>query len=540
MKKPLLLPVLLCAFCLLGFSSEAEENAGFPGTAGELLQAIGANSGEAIAVAGDIIWDMDGGIGVSEPVTIELGEYGIHVPAGVTLYIDGPVTFVGEGVNTPLITSEGYLNLSGGAVIRAEGDGCTAVQARNLSTSFSEIYGIGDGATAVEITGQEKQELYSSYFSAQGEGSVAVRGNGALRLTLCKAVASGGAVVTPGEVELDGCNVSPEVQGAAVVEREIIPGNRLVENGLCISEGSRDEELMLLRDNALGDSIELAAYDSSEQTTALSVSLPASYDNFPQSMPPAGSYKVVCAPQAPFWFPADVPQFSFHLNVIKENQPFILDAQDAGSGAFLRFFQEISGQDSVTLWYSEDGGASWHDAVTLPGSLVLSYGAQLEGLKENHTYLFMLEVVGGAMAGKSNVLEFNFYDQYHINGGGNRDNDDREDMGELPGGDYLVPPPAEQAQGPVSPSPGPQATQEPVSREEPEGSKQTAEPGSSWPAGKEPEAASDTELPEESEPESYKAEEFGGAGLWLIILGMAVLLVLFASILALRSKRGRH
>ena len=56
-------------------------------------------------------------------------------------------------------------------------------------------------------------ELLGGWFRAEGSGSVAVRSERPVRLIFCRAEAEGAAVLSTGEVILDGSRVSPELPG---------------------------------------------------------------------------------------------------------------------------------------------------------------------------------------------------------------------------------------------------------------------------------------------------------------------------------------
>lgn len=512
-------------------------------TAGELISALRAGE-STVTVTGDILWDVEETVTVSQPVTVELGGYGILVPEGGSLSIEGPVCFSGTGTLRPVIESLGSLSLSGGARVEAEGEEGTAVRALSLDGTFMEIAAAGGNATALELTGMEQNELACGWFRASGEGSTAVRSAGPVRLFLCRAEGET-AVRAGGPVILDGSAASPAIPGASVVERVLIPGNRLRENGLCIQAGAGRDELASLYKEQLGDSLWCAAYDAAEQAVVRMLTVPADFGGLAGETPGPGTYDITCAPRLPDWFPLELAAFSIPLHVVEENTPFLWDAQDAGAGAFLRFFQEIAGAERMTLWYSLDAGKSWRDAAELPGIVILSTGAQLENLEINRTYWFRLEVEGGPMAGRSNVLEFPLYDEYHVNGGGNRDNDDRDDMGELPVGDFLVPPPEASVSSAVSSgadetgSPGGSAGSGPESggKRKGESSSVTAgavpavPPGASVDSGVPKAGGTAEEAPEKAEP----------LLLWPFFLSAAVLLAAGAGTLALRARRaGRH
>ena len=140
------------------------------------------------------------------------------------------------------------------------------------------------------------------------------------------------------------------------------------------------------------------------------------------------------------------------------------------------------------------------------------------------------------MAGRSNVLEFPLYDDYHVNGGGSRDDDDRGDLGELPAGDFLVPPP-ESSPGESVFSPGPETWENlPPPSAEPRESAARPATGTGESAA-EPSGGSGLAVQALPAPEPEKA----APALWPFLLGGALALAAGAAVLGLRSHRpGRH
>lgn len=536
-----------CLFACLGcpvpaLEPEPRADGAECASAEELLEALLADSGGVVTVSGDILWELEEDITVTRPVTVELGEYGIFVPAGRSMGISGPVRFTGSGQSRPLLEAEGDLVLRDGAAVSAEGEGSVGIRAQSLTAEFAEISASGAGAVAVELTDTEEAVLCCAKLSAFGGNSAAVKSAGPVTLSLCRVE---GVVSVPAGagIVLDGSAASPEIPGAAVVERVIFPANRLQENGLCVRAGAGQDELEELWRESLGNSAWLCAYDRAEQKIALTFGVSAEYAGVPAEASVPGTYEAVCTPRPPDWFPLELPAFSVPIHVVEENRPFLRDAQDAGAGAYVRFFSEIVGAERLVLRYSSDDGVTWGDAAELPGSVVQATGVQLENLETGRAYLFQLEVTGGPMAGRSNVLGFPFYGMYSVNNGGNRDYDDRNDMGEPPTGDFLVPPP-EPSEPPESGSPEPAPSSPPVSSSGPAG-----KPGGS--AVGEP-SGENSALAVQGEPvsrpqsggkaeESSRNEESHALPLWPFFLAAALLLAGAAGVMALRARRsGRH
>ena len=514
-------------------ASELEERPGCA-TARELLEALNRDEGGTVTVAGDIRWDLETPVEVTRPVTVELGDFGIFVPEEITFRVAGPVLFTGSGTSRPLRAGEGGFPFAGGVGGAAGGEHGTAVRAYSLNWEFPEISARGTGATAVDLLGDGPMELLGGWFRAEGSGSVAVRSERPVRLIFCRAEAEGAAVLSTGEVILDGSRVSPELPGARTIQRTAVPAHRIRENGLCAAMGTDRAGVEELWEDSLGGRAQFYAYDTAEREPAQLFSVPMAPVSFPETL--SGDYEAACAPLAPEWFPLELAPFLVTIHAVGENQPFLMDAQDAGAGAYVRFFREITGADRLTLWVSEDGGKSWRGAEEYSGSAVLSTGAQVEGLEWNRTYLFQLAVEGGPMAGRSNVLEFPLYDDYHVNGGGSRDDDDRGDLGELPAGDFLVPPP-ESSPGESVSSPGPETWENlPPPSAEPRESAARPATGTGESAA-EPSGGSGLAVQALPAPEPEKA----APALWPFLLGGALALAAGAAVLGLRSHRpGRH
>lgn len=218
-------------------ASELEERPGCA-TARELLEALNRDEGGTVTVAGDIRWDLETPVEVTRPVTVELGDFGIFVPEEITFRVAGPVLFTGSGTSRTLLEAEGGFSFEGGVAAEAVGEHCTAVRAYSLNWEFPEISARGTGATAVDLLGDGPMELLGGWFRAEGSGSVAVRSERPVRLIFCRAEAEGAAVLSTGEVILDGSRVSPELPGARTIQRTAVPAHRIRENGLCAAMGT--------------------------------------------------------------------------------------------------------------------------------------------------------------------------------------------------------------------------------------------------------------------------------------------------------------
>ena len=120
---------------------------------------------------------------------------------------------------------------------------------------------------------------------------VAVRSERPVRLIFCRAEAEGAAVLSTGEVILDGSRVSPELPGARTIQRTAVPAHRIRENGLCAAMGTDRAGVEELWKDSLGGRAQFYAYDTAEREPAQLFSVPMAPVSFPETL--SGDYEAV-------------------------------------------------------------------------------------------------------------------------------------------------------------------------------------------------------------------------------------------------------
>lgn len=427
----------------------------------QLLEQLQDGGGGTVILNGDIEWSQYvPELVITEPTTVEMGPYGIHIMKDGLLTVEGPLEFVGEGTSKPLFNVDGGLYTGDGVRITTHGEAATAIlMQRSRSAAeggyrvgkwesyMTEVRVRGDHSTAVRILWENggtsdpdyRLEMYPALIEAKGRGSVGVDSQVPVRLLGCSVLGGETAVKAP-DIILQGCEISPQTSEAKVVELAAVPSGRRVQNGLCVKLGSGATQLTQVIDD-LGNASWYSLCDEEGAVVSDHFMAKGVYKGFPQSADTAGQWAIQFERETfPDWFPIEIPDFSFPFYVVDPDQPFLMDAQDAGStSALIRFFSPISGAEQVKVYYREkpedglpkSGGAmDWQDVELLPGTQVTENAAMVESLPINHTYEFQLFVKGGPMDGESNVLEFPFYDNVFENGGGERDDSGRGDQGE--------------------------------------------------------------------------------------------------------------
>lgn len=406
----------LIVFILLSFVLSCSAAARVPGredagaaprsaaTAAELWALLQQNEGGVIKLTDDILWDSSlEQMECETPTILLMGDYGIEIPSNAIFSISGPLHFEGNGVRRPLFSVEGNLDLRGGEVV-ANGKGATAVYAnKDVSLFYMSITAKGEDSTGIHATGE-----------VQLKGCVVEAGKTPI-------------VSEQGVIVIDGCSVAPIPECAEVIDREAVPGGRIQENGICVAEGESLDDV--LSKNTL------ANYYLLDKERVVSISnyiTGTNWTNLPSDTNTPGECSLVCDPiGVPEWMPIEgVDSFEVPLHIVAENQPHIEFASRFGwDTVMLKFFSEIKEAEKITLWYSSDNGQTWHDFEELPTADVSPTGAVVDALPPNQAYLFQLEVTGGGMAGKSQVLEFPYYDSDPDSwGGGDRTGVDRFPM----------------------------------------------------------------------------------------------------------------
>jgi hypothetical protein len=310
-RKVFILIFILC-FTMSGSAvaltpeAEIESSGGAAMTAGELLALLHQNEGGVITLTGDIEWDIDEDIKIKFPTTVLMGDYGIYIPKNVTFYISGPVRFEGSGALKPLFYIDGYF-IASWIEIAATGDGATAVYYNQEYCSFAEI----------SVT-------------AMGKDSTAIHTAGHVSLMFCDIAATGYAVISDaGEINMDGCRVTPEPANANVIRREAMPGKRILENGICVEVGGDlDRAIRSLASRAFYD-----LFDTARREPDFRINFECIVENIPADTLVPGEYRIHVSPvDLPAWFPVELKPYEVPLHIIAENQPHIQFAMSMWRG----------------------------------------------------------------------------------------------------------------------------------------------------------------------------------------------------------------
>lgn len=407
----------------------------------ELVEQLLDDSRDRIVLASDIEWSGHDQTIVTMEKEVEMGEYRIHVGKKDKFDVTGPVAFYGEGSHS-LFEVQGYFAPKDGVEIHASGDQVVAVDilGGEWAAEFVDINATGRDARAVRIAGSPKVTVNICHIVAEGEDSVGIEADGDIRLFLSSVSGEKAAVSSEQEkVLIFGSSVSPQPEHARILPALAVPGNRLEENGFCIETGSSPDSLW----EKIGEYDEMMWCFFAEGESFRSVyQIPVTWSGIPTDFSIPGTSYVRCSPaDLPEWFPADLYDLEIPVHTVSPDSPFIMDAEDAGSAAVIRFFAPIRDARDIRVEYSEDDRESWRDSSELTGSFVTDTLASIEPLEANRDYWFRVVVTGGPMEGVSNEILFVGDEVRKTNTGGDRDHGDRDDQGEEPPKGEIIPPP---------------------------------------------------------------------------------------------------
>lgn len=410
----------------------------------ELVEQLLDDSRDRIVLNADIEWSENISVFVSGEKEVDMGPFSIRIGAGSCFDVSGTVVFTGGGGEGPLFESHGFFNAGDGVEIRADGDNVVAVHVigGTCGAEHVQIRASGKDACAIRFSGLSKYEVKFCEIEAEGEGSRGIEAEGDLTVMLSSVSGEESAVSSEqGELRLFGCSLTPEPEDAEMVPALVVPNNRMEENGICIAAGSSLEQLKAELTDYRNMSWRFFSEDAEVNCfyTTLAV-----WSELPQDISRPGTWMMQYAPKGvPEWFPAELYSLEVPIHVIAPDQPFIMDAEDAGKSAFLRFFSPVQDAENLCVEYSVDERKSWRDSAELPASFVNNTNASIEPLTPNQDYWFRLVVKGGPMEGISNEILFIGDAVRKANGGGSRDNGDRDDQGEDPPHGEIIPPPDE-------------------------------------------------------------------------------------------------
>lgn len=408
-------------------------------TAEELCRLLEEGEGD-IRLSGEIELEpgQDFYVRAERAVQVDMNGYGILVPAGAKLEIQGQVLFEGHADSRALFQTGGELRLKEGVEIRGEGREIVGIAVSDpadermaLQMDGAAVWVSGRGSIGIDWHDERRCGIEFVCVKARGQESVGVRADGDVSLKMCKVSADGAAVSAGGEIRCDMAEVSPGPAEARVITRKVMGGARLEENGISIAANSGLSELW----QELQPKVYYVFYDVEGAEESISFAMPVTWENVPRDISRPGTFTAVCRPEAaPDWLVAELPDIQVPIRVVDPEKPHIQEIFRMEETVAFRFFREITGADRITLLCSGDDGATWQDAETMPGCQVMVSPALavVDGLEMNRRYLFALSVAGGPMEGQSLAVPFSYFaNDADRAGHGNRDGDDRGDQGEM-------------------------------------------------------------------------------------------------------------
>ena len=411
------------------------------GTLEELVQQLLDKDTATISLSSDIDWSYNREVTVVRPKMVEMGEFQITVAEENSFNVTGPVTFTGNNDNSALFEIRGSFHARDGVEIRARGDGITGIkidggrwEAENI-----KIYAGGSNAQAVHITGSNTRQLHFCKIQATGNGSCGLNTEEPLELYLSSISGGETAVLSNGGTSLAySCRLTPSQDDITIISADCMPYTRLEENGICLSAGSRPDELRKILSRHVSISYQ---FYSEQMDTSILYSVPAVWSGLPSDLSSPGSHMAHFSPdKTPEWFPVSLRALDVPIHIVGPESPFIMDAQDADEAVILRFFTPIHDAEDFFIEYSTDNGKNWRNAADFSSAYITNELASIEPLDPDRTYLFRLIVNGGPMEGVSNEILFINDELRRINGGGDRDHDDRGNQGDKPPHGDIIPP----------------------------------------------------------------------------------------------------
>lgn len=401
-------------------------------TAKELYEFLSSDTGGSVTLTGDIVWDSSEGLssisGLTQPSTVEMQTYKIIVPKESVMHIEGPVTFRGQG--SSMFEIQGNLNLSYGVEVVSSGEKAVALDIRDTSSvslTYCRIASVGENSTAVL--------------------SALPVETGAVTIQLCHISGTAAAITAP-SVTLDSTIASPIPKGATVIERVPVIDRSMRLYGISLLEDVSEQEY---KEAIYGLNIWNFAFIDPDSGNTIGLTLPSTWSNVPEYPSAVGSYMLTLKPKAlPEWFPVDIPAFSVPLNIVDDNTPYItVSYGDATWGFVLMSLVNADAfmdAQSISLFYSIDEGKTWNNvAEDFSGAMVDISMLSVEPLTAETNYLFYAEIFKDGEIKKSNMLYYpNFISDLNVDfsyGGGDMDEDDFGDQGEVPPSGTIIPPP---------------------------------------------------------------------------------------------------
>ncbi len=396
-----------------------------------------AETGGTVYLGATITISYSSWIYGTEPITIETGAYGLVFDGG---YLDSPALYLsGEGVDIPVLEVRSVGRLWQGNWVNCiqqlhitatgsrEGVGGTALLLTledtgwpALSMDFrmrGAVEAHGTGAVGIEIRQpggaavQPRLDPYCYEVTVSGEGSIAIKAAAGRSATVyySRITATGGGVVSSGDVRFEGCLLSPAasnnrtykilgvslaylpVQLGEVLELRALGFHNLVP---CIIEASDGEVFVSA----------LPIVWDTEAFLAIDTALPATTEIAGTLRPPFDDLAITL--EKPLTLTVEVrdPSLPCITDVALRRAVEDGEADRLSISLWSYPVSQWYEPEEILLWRSDDGGQTWYDDTD--NELLEWYGSRFElsttGLEG--TTLYKIELKD---SGFSNVLEIN-------------------------------------------------------------------------------------------------------------------------------------
>jgi hypothetical protein len=408
-------------------------------TAEELKAFIDSGEPE-IWLAGDIVFTADStaiSFEAPGPVRVYMGDYSIVLEDDAYLSTYGKITFIGSAAPMFRVGKEAAL-LNGSEVsITAAGPGAVALRmAEGAVVSVPMLRAEGEDAIALAAEGGER--FHSLTVTASGEGSAAIDAGGDLTLTLCKIE---GAIRCEGTLTLDCTSADPLPSNAAVIKRKAIWQNPVGFYDIAVFGLHR----LIGSSDPLPESITMTLYqpENPDEYVNAEATFPVLWDMNSADLSVPGETIVTAVPQIES-IPGleSIGSTEIKLHTVEPGIPHLTGALAftffGAASTELYLFEPIEDADEILLFHSPDG-ENWTALAEFEDYSFSGDHCMVYSVETKKTHHYKLEVIGGVMAGESNVLSFYLDENGQPFPGGDRTGTDRPGH-EPPDGDDEKPP----------------------------------------------------------------------------------------------------
>lgn len=358
---------LLLLLCLLALPFPAlAENADTAADADSFTQWIEAHreTGGTLRLSADITLSGYLPLYTTEPVSIDTNGHTISLATPSYVLFDGPFTITdqGDGVLLFDVAEGAQLDLRAGASLYAAGNAAVAVRThwrQALIGAYPQIEVSGRGAAAVMAEGD--LTLSQMNLTASGAGALCLNATtGNVEAAFSLLAAHAGALAAAGDVTLDVCAVTGDVGSAAVIPASarhfVLQGDALNRDRLYVAASDAPRLPAAIGLLTTGDGLD-----------DLSLTVNWTADASAAQLATPGTYTITGTLDLPDAIAALLPAEAFAMTVtaVDGTIPYLTPPARFGtSTCTVDFFTNPGVDSTVTLYTSQDGGATWQ--VTLP------------------------------------------------------------------------------------------------------------------------------------------------------------------------------